>query len=139
MKQLFSLFIIAGLFSSCAATFAPASTESQAIREETRELLRAKVDKMAGVTQDNMTFYLVLNENNSFAAIVNMNKTKQYDFCAGTYRNHEDTLTLNYYKNYMSKYLTDRAVIDNDNKQITFIDANGNKGRVIKFLTEKVY
>jgi hypothetical protein len=127
------LLFFAVLISSCTAKFTP-TEGSVAIKRETRKMLDSKVNKMAGVTTNNLTYYFIMNENNTFAAVVNMNDSKQYDFCAGTFEYNADTLNLNYYKNYKSKYLTDRVVVDDFNKEMVFINDDSTKNTKIKIL-----
>jgi hypothetical protein len=129
------LLFFAVLISSCTARYTP-TEGSIAIKKETKRLLDSKVNRMAGVTTGNLTYYFILNENNTFAAVVNMNDSKKYDFCAGTFEYNADTLNLNYYKNYKSKYLTDRVLVNNFDKEMTFLDADSTKNTRIKILNE---
>ena len=130
------LLFFAVLFTGCSAKYTP-TQESASIQKETRKMLNSKVDKMAGLTIEGRTYYFILNKNNSFAGIVNMDNSKQYDFCAGTYQNNADTLSLSYYKNYKSKYFSNKAIIDNMNKEIVFIDdVDSTKNRRIKLLDQ---
>jgi hypothetical protein len=129
------LLFFAVLITGCSAKYTP-TEGSIAIKRETKKMLNAKLDKMAGATTDGRTYYFILNQNNTFAAVIDMDDSKQYDFCAGTYQNNSDTLNLNYYKNYKSKYLTDRAVIDNFNKEIVFLGDDSTKNTTIKILNQ---
>ena len=129
------LLFFAVLITGCSARYTP-TDESLSIRKETRKMLDSKVDKMAGAKKDGLTYYFILNKNNSFAAVVDMDSAKKYEFCAGTYKNNADTINLSYYKNFKSKYLTDKAVIDNFNKEIVFIDADSTKNTRIKLLAQ---
>jgi hypothetical protein len=130
------LLFFAVLVSGCSANYKPTG-ESVAIKKETKRLLNSKVDRMAGIKTGGLTYYFILNENKSFSAVVDMDDSKQYDFCAGTYQYNYDTLNLNYYKNYKSKYFTDKAVIDNNNNEIVFINTDDStKNRRIKFLDQ---
>lgn len=130
------LLFFAVLITGCSAKYTP-TAGSIAIKRETKKMLESKVDKMAGATTDGRTYYFILNQNNTFAAVIDMDDSKQYDFCAGTYQNNSDTLNLNYYKNYKSKYLTDRAVINNFSKEIVFIDnADSTRNTKIKILNQ---
>ncbi len=119
--------------SSCSARYTP-TDESVAVKKETKKMLQSKAEKMGGLKVGDLTYYFILNENNSFAAIVDMDDTKRYDFCAGTFQNVSDTINLSYYNNYKSKYFTDKVIIDNKNKEIVFLNADFTENKRIKLL-----
>ena len=127
------LLFLAVLISSCTAKYT-VTDESLAVKKETKKMLQSKAERMAGLKVGDLTYYFILNENNSFAAIVDMDNTKKYDFCAGTFENISDTINLNYYNNYKSKYFTDRAIIDNKSKEIVFLNPDFTENKRIKLL-----
>lgn len=130
MKKLLFLAVLA---TGCSVKYKP-TEQSVTVKKETKEMLLSKVDKMAGRVTDGYTYYFIMNENKTFAAVVNMDATKQYEFCAGTYKSNNDTLTLNYYKNYKSQYFTDKAVINNISKEIIFIGDDAGEDRRVKLM-----
>ncbi len=129
------ILFFAVLISGCSASYTP-TEQSIAIKKATKKMLLSKVERIAGRKDGGLTYYFILNENKTFSAVVDMDDSKKYEFCAGTFKNNNDTLTLNYYNNYRSKYLTDKAVIDNVNKEIIFLDIDPTKNTRMKFLAQ---
>ena len=124
-----------GNCSTCSGRYTPTDI-SLTVKNETKKMLQSPVDKMAGAEMDEFTYYLVLNENKTFSAIVNVHSTKQYDFRAGTFQSNGDTLSLNYYKKLGSAYLTDKVVIDNNKKEVYFLNTDMAKTTRLKILNE---
>ena len=131
------LLFIAVIVSGCSARYTP-TEESLLIKNETRYLTQSKVARMAGLKVDGYTYFFILNENKSFSAVVDMDASKKYDYCAGTFEDNADTLNFNYYKNFKSIYFTDKAVIDHNSNELVFIDADSSKTKRIKFLDEQL-
>jgi hypothetical protein len=129
------LLFFAVLITGCSAKYTP-TEGSLTVKKETKKMLQSHVDRMAGAKVDGFTYYFILNENKTFEAIIDIDGTKQYDFCAGTFQYNADTLNLNYYKNFKSPYLTDKAVVDNSNNEIDFLNADLTKSKRLKFLDQ---
>lgn len=121
--------------NTCEGKYIPTET-SVLVKKETRKMLQSPIIKMAGAQMEKFTYYLVLNENKTFSAIVNIHSTMKYDFRAGTFQTKGDTLNLNYYKNIGSDYLTDKAVIDNNKNEIYFLNTSLAKVTRLKILNE---
>jgi hypothetical protein len=124
-----------GRCSSCTGRYTPTEI-SLTVKNETKKMLQSPVNKMAGAEMDEFTYYLIINENKTFSAIVDVHGTQQYDFCAGTFQSNGDTLNLSYYKNIKSVYLTDRAVVDNNKKEIYFLNTSQEKTTRLKILNQ---
>ncbi len=99
-------------------------------------MLQSPVAQMAGAQMEAYTYYLVLNQNKTFSTIVNIHSTRQYDFRAGTFQTKGDTIKLNYHKNVTSSYLTDRVLLDNQKKEVYFLNADLAKTTRLKILNE---
>jgi hypothetical protein len=126
---------IAVAATGCSARYTP-TEQSLTVKNETKQMLQSKVDKVAGAETEGLTYYFILHENKTFAAIIDIHGTKKYDFSAGTFQSKGDTLQLNYYKNLQSGYLTDKAVVDNVNNEIYFLDKDLTKIKKLKFLNQ---
>jgi hypothetical protein len=129
------LLFFAVLITGCSAKYT-LTDESVAVKRDTRNMLQSKVARMAGLKTDGLTYYFIFNQNNSFSAIVDMDDSKKYDFCAGTFEYNSDTLSLSYYNNFKSKYITDKAIIDTNSNELVLINPDYTVNKRIKFLDQ---
>ncbi|MFT3679591.1 MAG: hypothetical protein QM791_04925 [Ferruginibacter sp.] len=120
---------------SCTGVYTPTELSAD-VKKETKKMLQSHIIKMAGAEMDKYTYYLVINENKTFSTIVNIHATKQYDFRAGTFKAKGDTLSLSYYKNLKSDFLTDKLVIDNKKREIYFLNKDLAQTTRLKILNE---
>ncbi len=124
-----------GNCNSCSGKYTPTAT-SVTVKRETKKMLQSHVVRMAGAEVDEFTYYFVINENKTFSVIVNIHDTRQYDFRAGTFQSKGDTLNLKYYNNLKSDYLGDKAVVDNNKREVYFLGAGSAKATRLKILNE---
>lgn len=122
--------------STCPDIIYTPTDISVSVKKETKKMLQSPVVQMAGAQMDEFTYYLVLNENKTFSTVVNIHSTRQYDFRAGTFQTKGDTLKLTYYKNLTSAYLTDKVLVDNDKKEVYFLNKDLVKTTRLKMLNE---
>ena len=124
-----------GNCNSCDGHYTPTDISAK-VKRETKRLLQSPVIRMAGAEMDEYTYYLIINENKTFSAVVNVHGTRQYDFRAGTFYTKGDTLNLNYYKNITSAYLTDRVLVDYKKREMYFLNDDQARTTRLKILNE---